>query len=294
MNCQTHTEMAAEPHKQRAGYAAVDRHVTSGMCVGLGTGSTAKFAVERIGTKLASGELTNITAIPTSTETRRLAEAFGIPLVELNGLGQRQLDVAIDGADEVDVETLNLVKGAGGALFREKIIESWSRKFVVIVDESKLMNFSATRMPALAPIADSAKSGKRLGSTCKIPIEVVAAFADNVRLRLIDICSTRIGSAAPPGSVTVEVRVEVSSGARVVTPDGNNIVDIQLSDAVSLGDACSFGKAVSGVTGVLEHGLFLGMAEACIASGPRLGLVELQAVASGAVAGVNCVQLGTG
>merc|ERR1712087_686876 len=121
--------------KKLVGYKAVDDYVTSGMVAGLGTGSTAAFAVERVGQKLASGELKDIIAVPTSIRTKEQAESLGIPLVTLDT--HSDLDVAIDGADEVDPD-LNLVKGGGGALLREKMVEVCADKFIVIVDESKV------------------------------------------------------------------------------------------------------------------------------------------------------------
>ena len=115
--------------KQQVGYKAVDDYVQSGMVVGLGTGSTAYFAVERLGQLLASGELKDIVAIPTSVRTKEQAESLKIPLVTLDT--HSKLDVAIDGADEVDPD-LNLVKGGGGALLREKMVEVCADKFIVI------------------------------------------------------------------------------------------------------------------------------------------------------------------
>lgn len=115
--------------KKQVGYKAVDDYVTSGMVVGLGTGSTAYFAVERVGEKLKSGELKDIVCIPTSVRTKEQAESLGIPLVTLDT--HSKLDVAIDGADEVDPD-LNLVKGGGGALLREKMVEIMADKFIVI------------------------------------------------------------------------------------------------------------------------------------------------------------------
>ena len=111
------------------GYKAVDYYVTSGMVVGLGTGSTAYFAVERLGQLLKDGTLKDIVAIPTSVRTKEQAEELGIPLVTLDT--HSKLDVAIDGADEVDPD-LNLVKGGGGALLREKMVEVMADKFIVI------------------------------------------------------------------------------------------------------------------------------------------------------------------
>merc|ERR1712232_375618 len=110
-------------------------YVRSGMVVGLGTGSTAYFAVERVGQKLKSGELKDIIAIPTSIRTKEQCESLGIPLATLDT--HSDLDVAVDGADAVD-PSLNLVKGGGGAHFREKLVELCAKTFVVIVDDSKM------------------------------------------------------------------------------------------------------------------------------------------------------------
>ena len=121
--------------KKQVGYQAIDDYVTSGMKVGLGTGSTAAFAVERLGMLLKDGTLKDIIAVPTSVRTKEQAEELGIPLTTLDEFSR--LDVAIDGADEVDPD-LNLVKGGGGALLREKMVEIVADKFIVIVDESKL------------------------------------------------------------------------------------------------------------------------------------------------------------
>ena len=122
--------------KKQVGYKSVDDYVQSGMVVGLGTGSTAAFAVERLGQKLKAGELKDIVAIPTSIRTKEQAESLGIPLVTLDT--HSVLDVAIDGADEVDPK-LNLVKGRGGALLREKMVEVCAKTFIVIVDDSKMV-----------------------------------------------------------------------------------------------------------------------------------------------------------
>merc|ERR1711981_1253544 len=129
------TKLSQDELKKMVGYKAVDDYVKSGMVIGLGTGSTAAFAVERVGQKLKSGELKDIIAVPTSIRTKEQAESLGIPLATLDT--HSDLDVAIDGADDVD-PNLNLVKGGGGVLFREKIVEMCAAKFIVIVDESKM------------------------------------------------------------------------------------------------------------------------------------------------------------
>ncbi len=135
------TTLSQDELKKMVGYKAVDDYVKSGMVVGLGTGSTAYFAVERLGQKLESGELTDIVAIPTSVRTKEQAESLKIPLVTLDT--HSKLDVAIDGADEVDPD-LNLVKGGGGALLREKMVEVCAEKFIVIGEFLFLV--SATRV----------------------------------------------------------------------------------------------------------------------------------------------------
>ena len=119
--------------KQAAAYRAMT-YVQPGMIVGLGTGSTAYWAIQRAGEMVRNGF--NLTAIPTSNETEKLATELGIPLLKFDG--ESVPDIDIDGADEVD-EQLNLVKGGGGALLREKIIAFASKRFIVIIDESKLV-----------------------------------------------------------------------------------------------------------------------------------------------------------
>ena len=124
------SKMASQDElKKQTGYKAVDDYVKSGMVVGLGTGSTAYFAVERLGQLLKSGKLKDVVAIPTSVRTKEQAESLGIPLVTLDT--HSKLDVAIDGADNVDPD-FNLVKGGGGALLREKMVELSAEKFIVI------------------------------------------------------------------------------------------------------------------------------------------------------------------
>ncbi|RMF58604.1 MAG: ribose 5-phosphate isomerase A, partial [Calditrichaeota bacterium] len=123
-----------EKLKQQAAWKAVE-YVRSGMVLGLGTGSTTRYAIERIASLLKNGELEKIVGVPSSVQTQRLASSLGIPLTTLDD--HPELDLTIDGADEVDTQ-LNLIKGGGGALLREKILAQASREFIVIVDESKL------------------------------------------------------------------------------------------------------------------------------------------------------------
>ena len=199
---------AADQLKRDAGYRAVDSHVRSGMVVGLGTGSTAYFAVERVGMKLASGELERVVGVPTSVRTQEQAESLGIPLATLDE--QPRLDVAIDGADAVDPQ-LNLIKGGGGAHLREKMVEKNAAKFVVIVDESKLC------------------SG--LGPSFALPVEIVP-FCSKCTLRTIE---------ALPSLAGCEARLRLGSSANnkvdgeepAVTDNGNYIVDLFFKEPIA-------------------------------------------------------------
>jgi ribose 5-phosphate isomerase A len=119
--------------KRAAGYAAVDRYVRDGTCIGLGTGTTAFYAIERVGQRIAAGE--QIVAVATSIGTERLCKERGVPIV---GLLEREIEVAIDGADEIAPDWA-LIKGGGGALFREKAVALCARQFVVVATPAKLV-----------------------------------------------------------------------------------------------------------------------------------------------------------
>ena len=226
--------------KQMTGYKSVDDHVESGMVVGLGTGSTAYFAVERLGQKLKSGELKDIIAIPTSERTREQAESLGIPLCTLNE--KSVLDVAIAGADEVD-PNLALVKGGGGALLREKMVEVMAKKFVVIVDDSKLC--------------------KGLGPGFPLPVEITP-FCHMHTLRTI---------AALPSVAGCEAVLRMGSSSTnkpdgdeiAVTDNGNYIVDLHFKEPIK--DVNKAAEELKNTVGVVDHGLFVDMSYQVIIAG---------------------------
>ena len=226
--------------KQMTGYKSVDDYVESGMVVGLGTGSTAYFAVERLGQKLKSGELKDIIAIPTSERTREQAESLGIPLCTLNE--KSVLDVAIDGADEVD-PNLALVKGGGGALLREKMVEVMAKKFVVIVDDSKLC--------------------KGLGPGFPLPVEITP-FCHMHTLRTI---------AALPSVAGCEAVLRMGSSSTnkpdgdeiAVTDNGNYIVDLHFKEPIK--DVNKAAEELKNTVGVVDHGLFVDMSYQVIIAG---------------------------
>jgi ribose 5-phosphate isomerase A len=226
--------------KKMVGYKSVDDYVKSGMVVGLGTGSTAAFAVDRLGELLKSGELKDILAIPTSIRTKEQAESLGIPLVTLDT--HSKLDVAIDGADEVDPD-LNLVKGGGGALLREKMVEVCAEKFIVIVDESKITD--------------------GLGPGFPIPVEITP-FCHEHTLRLV-------GSLPSCEGCEPILRMGSSSSNKpdgdeiAVTDNGNYIVDLHFKEAIK--DPVTMANELKNTVGVVDHGLFCGMTSAVIIAG---------------------------
>jgi ribose 5-phosphate isomerase A len=207
--------------KRMAAERAVD-FVRSGMILGLGHGSTAKHAVDVIGERVKSGLLRDIVGVPTSEFTAAQARALGIPLATLPE--QPVLDLAIDGADEVD-PGLNLIKGLGGALLREKMVECAARRFVVIVDGSKLV--------------------ERLGTKGPLPVEVTQ-FAWQVHIAWLESLGCR-----------AELRRE-DQGPPFVTDNSNYIIHCAFPDGIS--DPVGLARTLIERPGVLEHGLFLGMA----------------------------------
>ena len=220
--------------KKIAAYKAVE-FVQSGMVLGLGTGSTAKHAVDRIGQLLIQGKLKNIIGIPTSKKTHEQAVSLGIPLSDLDS--HPVVDLAIDGADEVD-PYMNLVKGRGGSLLREKMIESACKKFVVIVDESKLVQHLG-------------------GSGLAMPVEIVP-FCWKFSAQRLELLFKESGCVA-------KLRTYSENGEPFVTDNGNYIIDLYLKK--DIGDLKAASDAILRLPGVVEHGMFLGMATTVIVAG---------------------------
>ncbi|XP_043702484.1 probable ribose-5-phosphate isomerase 2 [Telopea speciosissima] len=220
--------------KQIAAYKAVE-FVESGMVLGLGTGSTAKYAVERIGELLHQGKLKDIVGIPTSKQTQEQALSLGIPLSDLDS--HPIVDFAIDGADEVD-PYLNLVKGRGGSLLREKMIEGASRKFVVIVDESKMVPFLG-------------------GSRLAMPVEIVPFCWK--------FTAERLQSLFEDAGCVAKLRTCKDSDKPFVTDNANFIVELYFEK--DIGDLNAASDSILRLPGVVEHGMFLNMATTVIIAG---------------------------
>ena len=219
--------------KQRAGFKAAE-FVEDGMRVGLGTGSTAFWVVERLGERVRDEGL-RVRCVPTSRRTEEQARGLGIPLVTLGEVGE--LDLAIDGADEIGPR-LALVKGGGGALLREKLVASAARRFVVVADASKKVEVLG-RFP--------------------LPVEVVP-FAWELTARRV---------AAVAG---VEPALRLAEGGGVyLTDNGNYVLDCRCGE---IPDPERMGRELKALTGVVESGLFVGMADlAVVADGGGLELI---------------------
>jgi len=218
-----------ERNKQQAAERAVEL-VASGMVVGLGTGGTATYATRRIGALLRGGELRDIVGVPTSGATGAEARRLGIPLLDEAHAGP--VDITIDGADEID-PAMDLIKGGGGALLREKIVAQGSRRVVIVADETKL-----------SPV---------LGTRRMLPVEVVP-FGWRSQMEYVQklVPNARVSLRAAPG------------GAPFVTDHGNFILDCTIGP---IEQPQKLAAELQARAGVVAHGLFLGLATDVIVAG---------------------------
>ena len=213
---------AADPiklMKQEVGRAAANL-VKSGSIVGLGTGSTTAFTIQFLGDRLKSGELKDILGIPTSFQSEVLAKQYGVPLTTLDAVDH--IDIAIDGADEVDPHK-TLIKGGGAAHTREKVVDYLAELFVVVVDSGKLVD--------------------RLGSTFAVPVEV------------IPMAITPVMQAIKKLGGKPELRMGVRKAGPVITDQGNMVIDVKFD---SIPDPGELEKTLNNIPGVLENGIFFG------------------------------------
>jgi ribose 5-phosphate isomerase A len=218
-----------DQYKVQASEFAV-QYVESGMVVGLGFGSTAIHALRMIGKFIAEGELKDIRAVPTADSIEREARQNGIPTVELSE--SKQIDLTIDGADEIDPD-LNLIKGGGGALLREKIVAQGSAREIIVADHTKL--------------------SARLGSQFDLPIEVLP-FGWGTHLEYI----ADLGGLAR--------RRSTIKGKPFVSDSGNFILDCKFGP---IKDPFELARLLQARAGVVEHGLFLDLASEAVIAGPE-------------------------
>lgn len=225
--------------KRMAAEAAVDL-VEDGMVIGLGTGSTAAFALEALAARVARG--LRVAGVPTSSATAALAKRLGVPLTDF--ATHRRLDLALDGADEVERGTLTLIKGLGGALLYEKIVAAASGRFVVIADGGKLVD--------------------RLGERAPVPVEIVPFGLEPTLDRLAD---------AGVSPVLRRAGGDENGGAGIFRTDGgHHIADCH---AGPIADPAALDRRLRGIVGVVETGLFIGMADRAVV-GTRDGVQVLE------------------
>lgn len=208
--------MSVNNEKKIAALEAV-KEIKEGMIVGLGTGSTAYYAIQAVGEMVKNGAA--IKAVPTSEHTKQLSIELGIPLVDINSIDK--IDVTIDGADEF-TQNLDLIKGGGGALLREKIVASLTEKEIIIADSSKLV--------------------QELGRF-KVPLEVIP-FAYAYVMRALQSL----------GGIGLLRKVQEKT---FITDQGNYIID---TDFGLINDPATLNEKLNNIVGVVEHGLFVGLA----------------------------------
>ncbi|SBS92844.1 ribose 5-phosphate epimerase, putative [Plasmodium ovale curtisi] len=220
------------PSSAANAYKAVDDYVQSNMTIGLGTGTTVFYVLERIEKLIKNGKIKDVVCIPTSTDTEAKARNLGIPLTTLRK--NSQIDIAIDGADEIDLN-LNLVKGRGGALVREKLVAASASFFIIIVDESKLCI-------------------NGLGTTGAVPIEILAFGYEKIIQNLLNISSL----------AKCKYKLREKNGEVYVTDNKNYIVDFFFSDPIeNLPETC---RKIKMTTGVIDHGIFVDMTSVALIS----------------------------
>jgi ribose 5-phosphate isomerase A len=209
--------------KQAVALAATDQ-IQSGMVVGLGSGSTAALMIEALGERLKRGELQDITGVTTSFQGEVLAAELGIPLKSLNAIDR--IDLAIDGADEVD-PSFQLIKGGGACHVQEKLVARRADRFVVVVDSTKLV--------------------ERLNLGFLLPVEVLPGAWRQVQGQLAN-----LGGEA-------QLRMAVKKAGPVVTDQGNLVLDVRFDGGI--GDPVGLEKEINNLPGVLENGLFVNLTD---------------------------------
>ena len=216
-----------ERRKQQAAVLAV-KQIEESMIVGLGTGSTADLVTKRLAEQVAEGF--DVIGVPTSRKTAELAGSLGIPLRDLQDV--EHIDLTIDGADEIQPGTLFALKGAGGALLREKLVALDSSKVILVVDDTKIVDL--------------------IGNNFAVPVEVVQ-FGWRVPARGLE----ALGA-------TIEMRLDPTTGQPFVTDNDNYVLDAAFGP---IGDPNQLSRRVKEITGVIEHGLFVGVVDEVIVAG---------------------------
>ncbi len=226
--------------KEAVANAAVDQ-IQNGMTLGLGSGSTAALMIRALGRKLADGSLKNIVGVTTSFQGEVLASELDIPLKSLSAVSK--IDLAIDGADEVD-PNFQLIKGGGACHVQEKLVASLADRFVVVVDSTKIVN--------------------RLNLDFLLPVEVLPDAWNQVKNRLEEM-----------GAKT-QLRMAQKKAGPVVTDQGNLVLDIKFKDGIT--DSESLEKSINNIPGVLENGLFVNLTDEVLLGNVENGIVGVNSL----------------
>lgn len=214
-------ELSQKEMKEIVAKKIVDEFIVNGMKIGLGSGTTSEYAVRYIGELIKKGKLKNIIGVTTSTQTELVCHELGIPITTLNDpVVDGELDLAIDGPDEID-KSKNLTKGGGGALTQEKIVDYAAKEFVIIADETKLV--------------------EELGITFPIPLEVLPMARITATHELEKL------------SAEVKVRMAAKKMGAVITDNGNIILDILFKSPI---EPEKYERSLNMIPGVLENGIF--------------------------------------
>ena len=221
--------------------AAAVKKIKNGMVLGLGSGSTAALMIEALGKKLNSGELTDIVGVTTSFQGEVLASKLGIPLRNLSAVNR--IDLAIDGADEVD-PAFQLIKGGGACHVQEKLVAAISERFVVVVDSTKLV--------------------ERLNLGFKLPVEVLPSAWRQVQSNLV-----RLEGSA-------ELRMAKCKAGPVVTDQGNLVLDVSFEGGIQ--DPVSLESRINNIPGVLENGLFVNITNEVLVGEIKDGVVGVRSL----------------
>ena len=227
--CEKLVEMDINLMKKKVAEYAIDQYVESGMVLGLGSGSTISYGIDCLGLKLKEKQLDRIACVPTSKNTFNRMKEWEIVATTLDHFSF--LDLVIDGADQVDSQ-LNLIKGRGMALLREKMVAQCAKRLVIIVDETKILS-------------------PHLGLCGPIPVEIVKFGAQHIMRQLLGLPSFE------GLNVTASFRAIPGGTSLAETDNGNYIVDLHFVGP--LVDPVTVARDINSVVGVVEHGLFLGM-----------------------------------
>ena len=224
--------------KQAVATAAVEQ-IKDGMVLGLGSGSTAALMIEALGAKLSAGQLKDIVGVTTSFQGEVLASQLGIPLRSLAAV--ERIDLAIDGADEVD-PAFQLIKGGGACHVQEKLVASLAKRFVVVVDSTKIV--------------------ERLNLDFQLPVEVIPSAWTQVQNTLAN-----LGGNA-------QLRMAVRKAGPVITDQGNLVLDVSFDGGIS--DPENLEKTINNIPGVLENGLFVNIADEVLVGEVNNGMANVR------------------